>query len=88
MLRASLLTDVKILPQARQGSYFFNRIGQKQTFGSDGLSPPVLVFRMERPATLIAISDLALHTNSKFDLTLCRVTAIISSLCRMKAINK
>jgi hypothetical protein len=30
MLRASLLADVKILPQARQGSYFFNRIGRKQ----------------------------------------------------------
>ena len=28
MLRASLLTDAKILPQARQGSYFFNRIGR------------------------------------------------------------
>jgi len=35
MLRASLLTDAKILPQARQGRYFFNRIGHKQTFGSD-----------------------------------------------------
>ncbi|MGF7111610.1 hypothetical protein QF017_001095 [Pseudomonas laurylsulfatiphila] len=28
MLRASLLTDAKILPQARRGSYFFNRIGR------------------------------------------------------------
>lgn len=31
MLRASLLANVEILPQARQGSYFFNRIGQKQS---------------------------------------------------------
>jgi len=26
MLRASLLANAEILPQARQGSYFFNRI--------------------------------------------------------------
>jgi hypothetical protein len=32
MLRASLLADARILPQARQGSYFFNRIGQKWSF--------------------------------------------------------
>ena len=31
MLRASLLANVEILPQARQRSYLFNRIGQKQT---------------------------------------------------------
>lgn len=31
MLRASLLTDAKILPQARQGNYFFNSIGQKRS---------------------------------------------------------
>lgn len=30
MLRASLLADARILPQARQGSYFFNRIGQNR----------------------------------------------------------
>jgi len=28
MLRASLLANAAILPQARKGSYFFNRIGQ------------------------------------------------------------
>ncbi|WP_338570755.1 hypothetical protein V6L78_24565 [Pseudomonas canadensis] len=28
MLRASLLANAEILPQARQGSYFFNRIGR------------------------------------------------------------
>jgi hypothetical protein len=32
MLRASPLANAEILPQARQGSYFFNRIGQKQSF--------------------------------------------------------
>ena len=32
MLRASLLANAEILPQARQGSYFFNRIGQKPPF--------------------------------------------------------
>jgi hypothetical protein len=32
MLRASLLANAEILPQARQGSYFFNRIGQKRSF--------------------------------------------------------
>lgn len=32
MLRASLLADARILPQATRGSYFFNRIGQKQPF--------------------------------------------------------
>jgi hypothetical protein len=31
MLRASLLANAEILPQARQGSYFFNRIGQERT---------------------------------------------------------
>jgi hypothetical protein len=31
MLRAYPLANVEILPQARQGSYFFNRIGQKLT---------------------------------------------------------
>ncbi|RMP25037.1 hypothetical protein ALQ25_04749 [Pseudomonas coronafaciens pv. atropurpurea] len=30
-MRASLLADAEILPQARQGSYFFNRIGQKRS---------------------------------------------------------
>jgi len=34
MLRASLLANAGILPQARQGSYFFNRIGQKQSLSS------------------------------------------------------
>jgi hypothetical protein len=32
MLRASLLADAEILPQARQGSYFFNRIGRLLPF--------------------------------------------------------
>jgi len=32
MLRASLLANAEILPQARQGSYFCNRIAQKQAF--------------------------------------------------------
>jgi hypothetical protein len=32
MLRASLLANAEILPQARQWSYFFNRIDQKLTF--------------------------------------------------------
>ncbi|WP_438943760.1 hypothetical protein, partial [Pseudomonas sp. N8] len=31
MLRASLLANAAILPQARKGSYFFNRIDQKLT---------------------------------------------------------
>jgi len=31
MLRASLLANAEILPQARQESYFFNRIGPKPT---------------------------------------------------------
>ena len=30
MLRASLLANAEILPQARQRSYFFNRIGRQQ----------------------------------------------------------
>jgi hypothetical protein len=34
MLRASLLANTVILPQARQGSYLFNSIGQKQAFMS------------------------------------------------------
>lgn len=29
--RASLLANAEILPQARQGSYFFNTIGQKRS---------------------------------------------------------
>jgi hypothetical protein len=33
MLRAYLLANAEILPQARQGSYFFNRIDQKQPLG-------------------------------------------------------
>jgi len=32
MLRASLLANIEILPQARRGSYFFNRIGRLQPF--------------------------------------------------------
>jgi hypothetical protein len=39
MLRASLLANVEILPQARQGSYFFNRIGQKQPFVNGRFRP-------------------------------------------------
>jgi hypothetical protein len=39
MLRASLLTDAKILPQARQGSYFFNRIGRFLPFMEDSSQP-------------------------------------------------
>jgi hypothetical protein len=38
MLRASLLANVEILPQARRGSYFFNRIGQEQTFMVAGIN--------------------------------------------------
>jgi hypothetical protein len=34
MLRASLLANAEILPQARQGSYFFNRIGRFLPFTS------------------------------------------------------
>jgi hypothetical protein len=34
MLRASLLANAEILPQARQGSYFFNRIGQKRSLST------------------------------------------------------
>ena len=34
MLRASLLTNAEILPQARQGSYFFNTIDPLQPFAS------------------------------------------------------
>jgi hypothetical protein len=44
MLRASLLADVKILPQARQGSYFFNRIGPKLTPQDFVLSDPIREF--------------------------------------------
>jgi len=40
MLRASLLTDAEIFPQARQGSYFFNRIGQKQSL-ENSMGPTV-----------------------------------------------
>jgi len=42
MLRATLLTDAKILPQARQGSYFFNRIGRFQPV-TTGRKRPILL---------------------------------------------
>jgi hypothetical protein len=32
MLRASLVANAEILPQARQGSYFFNRVGRNRPF--------------------------------------------------------
>ena len=48
MLRASLLANARILPQARRGSYFFNRIGRLRFFAngsygaiSDGQDHPV-----------------------------------------------
>jgi hypothetical protein len=39
MLRASLLANAEILPQARQGSYFFNRIGRLPSFASGKKRP-------------------------------------------------
>jgi len=43
MLRASLLADARILPQARRGSYFFNRIGRTMPFatGKNRLEQPL-----------------------------------------------
>ena len=41
MLRASLLANVEILPLARQGSYFFNRIGRLQSFATGKKRPRV-----------------------------------------------
>jgi hypothetical protein len=35
MLRASLLANAEILPEASQGSYFFNRIGRFLPVASD-----------------------------------------------------
>jgi hypothetical protein len=32
MLRASLVANAEILPLARQGSYFFNRVGRNWPF--------------------------------------------------------
>jgi hypothetical protein len=39
MLRVSLLANVEILPQARQGSYFFNRIGRLPSFATGKKRP-------------------------------------------------
>jgi hypothetical protein len=38
MLRIPPLADDLILPQARQEIYFFNRIGQEQTFMVAGIN--------------------------------------------------
>lgn len=43
MLCASLLANAAILPQARQGSYFFNRIGQKPPVGSGDFRPASVI---------------------------------------------
>ncbi|MGY3306811.1 hypothetical protein ACVK1X_006142, partial [Pseudomonas sp. PvR086] len=40
MLCASLLANAEILPQARQGSYFFNRIGHLRSLNR----PPSLKY--------------------------------------------
>jgi hypothetical protein len=42
MLRASLLANAEILPEASQGSYFFNRIGRKPTV-ANGSNWPILL---------------------------------------------
>jgi len=42
MLRASLLANADIFPQASQRSYFFNRIGQKLPFVTDSVRPILL----------------------------------------------
>lgn len=39
MLRASLLANAEILPQARQESYFFNRIGRLLPVARGGKRP-------------------------------------------------
>jgi hypothetical protein len=39
MLRILPLADDLILPKAEQEIYFFNRIGQKQTYGSESTEP-------------------------------------------------
>jgi hypothetical protein len=39
MLRASLLANAEILPQARRGSYFFNRIDPLQSFSVPRTQP-------------------------------------------------
>jgi len=43
MLRASLLANAEILPQARQESYFFNRIGRLLPIGQAGVGAIHLV---------------------------------------------
>jgi len=64
MLRASLLAGAKILPQARQGSYFFNRIGQKHSFnigffsGKPRRLPPTPI-RPKMPSNHACRSELA-----------------------------
>ncbi|MBY8950060.1 hypothetical protein J1G35_29740, partial [Pseudomonas sp. SH10-3B] len=52
MLRASLLADAEILPQARQGSYFFNRIGRLLPVTS-GRNRPILLKKSVRPNSLV-----------------------------------
>ncbi|VVO10073.1 hypothetical protein PS712_03385 [Pseudomonas fluorescens] len=64
MLHASLLANAEILPQARQGSYFFNRIGQKQSIGglvgatsSEAFMSIFLFFSTPPIVALLAISQ-------------------------------
>ena len=42
MLRASLLANAEILPEASQGSYFFNRIGRMRPLMTDSNRPILL----------------------------------------------
>jgi hypothetical protein len=52
MLRASLLADARILPQARRGSYFFNRIGRFLPIVT-GRNRPRMVTGMRRENVLV-----------------------------------
>ncbi len=48
MLLAPTLTERVILPAAWDGSYFFNRIGQKRTL-RDGSAKPVTELNLKYP---------------------------------------
>jgi len=55
MLRASLLANAEILPEASQGSYFFNRIGRFLPVAK-GLKQPKAATREPGPPCGISVN--------------------------------
>jgi hypothetical protein len=86
MLRASLLANAEILPQARQGSYFFNRIGRflpltEGRFGPILLKKSAQISTVEKYALEIEIFTLSRGFRAQISRSGAQITHLQLSVC-------